>query len=124
MEAFDVPELANERARSGKPYLEFLRKPSLSAGLYVLPAGGDDPQQPHTEDEVYVVLGGRATIRVGGEDRPVGPGSVVFVAAGVEHRFHGIEEDLAVLVVFAPPEYALAKREQPASLLAGQGGDR
>jgi mannose-6-phosphate isomerase-like protein (cupin superfamily) len=52
---------------------------------------------------VYYVISGRGTIRVGGEDRPVKPGSLVFVAARVEHRFHTIEEDLCVLVFWAPP---------------------
>lgn len=80
--------------------------PSLSMGLYALPAGGVDPQQPHTEDEVYYVVSGRATIRVGEEDRPVESGSVVFVEARVEHRFHTITEDLTVLVFFAPAEYS------------------
>ncbi len=98
MEAFELDEL------SGSPYLEFLRSEALSAGLYELPAGGTDPQQPHAEDEVYVVMSGRAQIRVGDEDRPVGPGTVVYVAAGVEHRFYDIGEDLRVLVIFAPPE--------------------
>src|SRR3712207_4430718 len=89
-------------------YLEFLRVPSLSVGLYCLPAEGTDPQQPHTEDEVYYVVQGHATIRVAAEDRPVGPGSIVFVAAGVEHRFHTIQEDLVILVFFAPAEYSAA----------------
>ena len=108
MEAFGLTELAIDQAQSGKAYLEFLRRPSLSAGLYVLPAGGVDPQQPHSEDEVYAVTAGRAQIRVGEEDREVGPGSVVFVAAGVEHRFHSIAEDLSILVLVAPAEYAMA----------------
>ncbi|MBI5567863.1 MAG: cupin domain-containing protein [Chloroflexi bacterium] len=75
-------------------------------GVYALPAGGIDPQSPHTEDEVYYVASGRAQIRVGDEDRSVGPGSIVFVAANVKHRFHSIEEDLSVLVFFAPAEYS------------------
>jgi len=112
MHAFELSDLAAERGRSGKPYLEFLRVPALSAGLYLLPAGAADPQLPHTEDEVYVITAGRARIRVGDEDRAVGPGSVVYVAAQVEHRFHAIEEDLSVLVLFAPAEYTLAQ-EQP-----------
>jgi mannose-6-phosphate isomerase-like protein (cupin superfamily) len=85
-------------------YEEFLRVPSLSVGVYRLPAGGEDPQSPHAEDEVYYVIEGRATIRVGEEDRPVRPGSTVFVAARVPHRFHSIEEVLTILVFFAPPE--------------------
>jgi mannose-6-phosphate isomerase-like protein (cupin superfamily) len=77
----------------------------MSVGIYVLPAGGVDGQKPHSEDEVYYVLSGRATVMVGGEERPVQTGSAVFVAAEIEHRFHSIEEDLVLLVVFAPAEY-------------------
>lgn len=111
MDAYDLRHVAAERARLGQLYYEFLRKPSLSAGLYVLAAGQDDPQQPHTEDEVYHVVRGRAMIRVGEEDRPVGPGSVVYVAAGVPHCFHAIEEELEVLVVFTPAEYSAKPRD-------------
>jgi mannose-6-phosphate isomerase-like protein (cupin superfamily) len=104
VDAFELRHIAEERQKLGKLYYEFLRKPSLSAGLYMLAAGRDDPQQPHTEDEVYHVIRGRATIRVADEDRPVGPGSVVYVAAGVPHRFHDIQEELEILVVFTPAE--------------------
>lgn len=106
MDAFELHQLIAERARSGKPYLEFLRVPDMSAGLYWLPAGGTDPQSPHTEDEVYYVVSGRAQIRVAGEDRLVQAGSVVYVAKNVQHRFHSIEEELTVLVFFAPAEYS------------------
>ena len=78
----------------GRLYQEFLRVPSISAGLYVLEAGADDPQRPHQQDEIYYVIAGRAQIRVDGEDRPVQAGSVVFVAKHVEHRFHSIEQRL------------------------------
>lgn len=105
MEAFELPDLLRRRAEQGAPYLEFIRTHDLSVGLYVLPAGGTDPQGPHTEDEVYHVLSGRGRIRVGTEDQAVGPGSTVFVGADVEHRFHDIEEELVVLVVFGPAEY-------------------
>jgi mannose-6-phosphate isomerase-like protein (cupin superfamily) len=104
MDAFELTQLIAERERSGQPYLEFLRVDSLSAGLYVLPTGGVDRQQPHTEDEVYYVASGRGAIAVAGESRSVAAGSVVFVKAGVEHRFHSIEEELAILVFFAPAE--------------------
>jgi mannose-6-phosphate isomerase-like protein (cupin superfamily) len=104
VEAFDLARLLSEHDSSKEPYLEFIRVPSLSAGLYVLPAGASDPQQPHTEDEVYHVVSGRGRIRVGAEDRGVEAGTVVFVEAGVDHRFHSIEEDLTVLVFFAPAE--------------------
>jgi mannose-6-phosphate isomerase-like protein (cupin superfamily) len=75
-------------------------------GMYVLPAGGTDPQSPHTEDEVYYVLSGKAQIKVGEEDRAVQAGSIVYVAKNAEHRFHTIEEELTLLVFFAPAEYS------------------
>lgn len=104
MDAFELEQVAAERERLGRRYHEFLRVPALSVGLYVLGAGTEDPQRPHTEDEIYHVVRGRATIRVSDEDRPVGPGSVIYVAADVPHRFHTIEEDLEILVVFAPAQ--------------------
>ncbi len=103
MDAYELDALTNERRQSGERYFEFIRASTLSTGIYALSAGDADPQRPHTEDEVYYVIHGRASIHVAGEDRPVQPGTVVFVAAGAEHRFHAIEEDLTVLVVFAPP---------------------
>jgi len=104
MQTFATAELFAERARSQKSYLEFLRVPSMSLGIYELPAGGTDPQKPHNEDEVYYVLRGRGRMRVGEADRPVAPGDIIFVAARVEHRFHSITEDLSLLVFFAPAE--------------------
>lgn len=104
MQAFALSSLLTEQAQSDERYLEFLRVPSLSMGLYVLPAGGVDGQKPHNEDEVYYVVRGRAQINVAGEDQPVEPGSIIFVAAHVPHRFHTISEELAVLVFFAPAE--------------------
>ncbi len=84
--------------------LEFLRIPAMSAGVYTLAAGSADPQKPHREDEMYYVVRGRARMRAGAEDRAIGQGSVIFVAAEVEHRFYDIEEELVVLVFFAPAE--------------------
>ncbi len=110
MDAFVLTALLEEHARSDKAYVEFLRRPSLSMGVYRLPAGGVDLQSPHGEDEVYYVVSGKAQIRVGDEDRPVCSGSIVFVAARVPHRFHTIEEDLTILVFFAPAEYANQQR--------------
>jgi mannose-6-phosphate isomerase-like protein (cupin superfamily) len=104
VDAFELRELDNERAASGRLYEEFLRVPAMSMGLYVLEAGAEDPQSPHDEDEAYIVMAGRAVIDVDGEDRAVGPGSVVFVAAHVPHRFHSISQRLEVMVVFAPAE--------------------
>ncbi len=101
MEAFQLAEVVAERARSGESYRQFLNAGSLSVGLYVLPAGGEDPQQPHAEDEVYYVVAGRATLRVDGRDRPVAPGDILFVGAGIEHRFSDIAEELTLLVFLA-----------------------
>jgi len=104
MEAFELADIELRRRARGSFYHEFLRRPSMSLGLYVLPVGGTDPQRPHTEDEAYLVLRGRAKIRVGAEIRAVEPGSVVYVPARVEHRFQDITEELAVAVMFAPAE--------------------
>jgi len=101
---FDIDEVNAQRQDGTKLYQEFLRVPAMSAGLYVLPAGAPDPQKPHGEDELYYVVRGRARMKVGTEDQEIRPGSVVFVEAGVEHRFFDIDEELHVLVFFAPAE--------------------
>ena len=104
MEIFEIDGVEAARSARSEQYHEFLRRDSMSAGLYVLRAREQDPQTPHGQDELYYVVSGRGRIRVHEHDRPVGPGSIVFVEAGVEHRFHTITSDLTVLVVFAPPE--------------------
>ncbi len=104
MEAFKIDDLVAQQAAGERPYLEFLRHPSMSLGLYVLPAGSVDPQQPHDENEVYYVLSGQGQIDVGDETQPVQPGSIVFVAAHVPHKFHSITDELKILVFFAPAE--------------------
>lgn len=105
VDAHELADLLQQRVASDRPYHEFIRTHDLSVGLYVLPAGGMDQQSPHTEDEVYYVISGRATIRVGEEVRPVQAGSVVFVGADVAHRFLDIQEEMVVLVLFGPAEY-------------------
>jgi mannose-6-phosphate isomerase-like protein (cupin superfamily) len=85
-------------------WTEQFRVPDLSVGTYSILAGGADGQSPHTEDEIYVVTAGRATIESGGERAEVGPGAVIYVPAGEMHRFTGVTEDLALLVFFAPAE--------------------
>jgi len=101
---FTVDDLEQQRTQSGKSYREFLRVPALSGGLYVLPPGAADLQRPHHEDEMYYVIRGKARFRAGDDDREISAGSVLYVAAEVEHRFHDITEELAVLVFFAPAE--------------------
>jgi mannose-6-phosphate isomerase-like protein (cupin superfamily) len=83
---------------------EVHRSADLSIGIYEIPAGGHDGQSPHTEDEVYVVLAGRARLAGPDQSIAVGRGSVVFVAAGEEHRFLDVQEALRVAVVFGPSE--------------------
>ena len=104
MIALESNSLIQQRADAGKLYLEFLRVPSMSMGLYTLEAGATDPQQPHNEDEVYYIVSGRGQIYVAGENQPVQTGSIVFVAAHDKHYFHSIEETLNILVFFAPAE--------------------
>ena len=101
---FEIGSLEEERQQTGQRYLEFLRLPAMSAGVYVLAAGSTDLQTPHKEDEMYYVVRGRARMRVGTEDQAISAGSVIFVAANVEHHFHDITEELVVLVFFAPAE--------------------
>jgi len=104
MDAFEIADVEASRVAAGRLYEEFLRVGSMSAGLYVLEAGATDPQTPHAQDEIYHVISGRAQIEVDGASRAVQPGSVVFVAKGVDHRFHSIKQRLELLVVFAPAE--------------------
>ena len=104
MKAFEIVDLMEKQGAGERPYLEFIREPTLSVGLYMLPAGENDPQQPHNEDEIYYIIGGRGHIFVGGEERNVQPGSIIYVPAGIEHRFHTITEKLTILVFFAPAE--------------------
>ena len=104
MLAFELSDLLPKFQREKHFYHEFLRAPSMSLGIYTLAVGATDPQLPHTEDEVYYVASGRGQIQVMGEDRPVQSGSIIFVKAGDDHRFHSITEDLTLLVFFAPAE--------------------
>jgi len=108
VDAFELVTLVEKGEQEGPPYRELLRVPSMNMGVYRLKAGARDPQTPHTEDEAYFVTRGRGSIRVGSEERTVGPGSVIFVKAGVEHRFHDVREDFVVLVFFAPAEGSAA----------------
>jgi quercetin dioxygenase-like cupin family protein len=99
---FRLDELNRRRGDSEEEYREFLRRPALSAGVYELATGATDSQQPHAEDEVYYVAGGRARFQAAGTTSRVEPGCIIFVRAGVEHRFVEIEEDLRLLVFFVP----------------------
>jgi quercetin dioxygenase-like cupin family protein len=101
---FHIDDLSRQRSESCKLYREFVRVPAMSAGVYVLAKGGTDPQKPHREDEMYYVVRGRARMQIGSDHSEVRAGSVIFVEAEREHRFYEIEEELEVLVFFAPAE--------------------
>jgi mannose-6-phosphate isomerase-like protein (cupin superfamily) len=100
---FDLAEI--RRKLTGKPaeYLEFLNVPALNCGVYFLAAGSTDMQSPHDDDEVYLVLEGRARMKLQGTERAVGPGSLLYISATTEHSFFEIEEDMTLLVMFANP---------------------
>lgn len=102
LETFELVDVAHLRQTRDERYVQFLNAGSMSLGLYVLPAGSTDTQAPHKEDEIYYVTSGRGSIVVHGERRQVREGSIVFVAKDMDHQFVDIEEDLALLVFFAP----------------------
>ena len=98
---FDSASLVEQTQSKRSPYLEFLRVPALSSGIYILPAGATDLQTPHDEDEVYFVISGRARVRVDGKEHEITAGNILYVAATAEHSFFEIEEELTLLVFFA-----------------------
>jgi mannose-6-phosphate isomerase-like protein (cupin superfamily) len=98
---FQLDQLLGRKQGMSSPYLEFLRVPALSCGLYQLKAGAKDLQGPHDEDEVYLVLSGRGRLRINGEEREVQRGTLLYVRATSEHSFFEIEEDMTLLVFFA-----------------------
>lgn len=104
-DVFSAAELL-ARASDQHRYHEFLRLAAMSAGVYVLAPGASDKQSPHKEDEIYYVIRGKAKMRLGGKERNVRQGDVIFVEKNMEHRFFDIAEELALLVVFAPAESA------------------
>lgn len=111
MEPISLDQVRERQDSSEELYHEFLRATTLSVGRYVLPAGGEDPQSPHTEDEIYYVLAGTAKIRIGDDIHPVEPDDVVYVERGRDHEFVDIDQRLELLVVFAPAEGTLAEDE-------------
>src|ERR1700712_1168837 len=80
-------------------WVDQVRGPAMSLGTYSIPAGGTDDQVPHREDEIYVVVSGRAALLVDGQRLDVAAGSAVYVPAGQVQRFTDVVEDLTVLVV-------------------------
>lgn len=98
---FVFSKLNEQRNAENKAWLPFLEKDTLRCGVYHLEAGARDTQQPHAEDEVYYVVSGKGHFEVEGNTVEVGPGSIIYVDAGDQHRFMDIEEDLSILVFFS-----------------------
>ena len=96
--------LSTPRESHGVQYTEIHRVPAMSVGTYFLPAGSVDPQLPHTEDEIYVIIQGRGTLRTPGGDAAAVPGAALFVPAGEQHSFVDITEALFMYVIFSPAE--------------------
>jgi len=97
---FGVQPVVEKLRASGGGYEIVHSSPGVELGVYVLVAPEPDRQQPHSDDEVYVVLEGTGVLEVEGESVPVAEGDTVFVEAGADHRFTAYEQ-LALLVVFA-----------------------
>jgi mannose-6-phosphate isomerase-like protein (cupin superfamily) len=106
MNRYTVDDIDAQRLEIKEPWLEFQRSADLSTGLYVLEAGEIDEQVPHTEDEIYVAVSGRARFRTKDATVDVTPGTVLFVPANEEHRFIDVTESLRLVVVFGPAEGA------------------
>jgi len=105
--SFQSAEFSELHARARKApdgYVnDAVRSDLLNVGVYVLAPGAVDDQTPHREDEVYYAVSGRAQFTVDGDEHEVGPGTLLFVRAGADHRFHDIQEELSLLVFWAPP---------------------
>ena len=101
-DVFELLDMLDALQAEGRPYYEFLQRGSLSVGIYHLAPREPDQQRPHTEDEVYYVLSGEGRIDIDGDITQIRPGTVVFVAKHVPHRFVDYDEGLTLLVVFAP----------------------
>jgi mannose-6-phosphate isomerase-like protein (cupin superfamily) len=97
--AFGISAVKERLRDAGGGYEIVHESAGLELGVYVLVAPEPDSQQPHEDDEVYVVLEGTGVLDVEGDSVPVKEGSAVFVEAGADHRFSAYEQ-LSVLVIF------------------------
>ena len=97
---FQLPELL-EKADPGRvSFREFLRTPSLSCSVYHVPAGSQEMESAHEEDELYLVLEGKGRLRVQDAEHSIEKGTLMYVRATSGHTFFDIEEDLTVLAFF------------------------
>ena len=99
--SYKIEDINDKRLSEGGPYLSFINEKTLKTGLYVLPKGSEDKQNPHELDEVYYIIEGQSRFFVDGDTIEVNPGDVLYVKAQIEHRFIDIESDLKILVFFS-----------------------
>ena len=99
--AFELADLSKRLEKQGGYYLDFLKVRNLEAGIIVLHPDEADTQEPHSADELYYVIKGSGSMELGKKTIAVKEGSIVFVPAGLHHRFYGNTTDLVVLYMFA-----------------------
>jgi len=104
---FHIDELTPKVQSDDPCFLEYLRMPGLSSAVYRLPAGSRDMQAPHLEDEIYFVIEGKATLKVGNGEKQVLPGTILYVRATEEHSFFNITEDLTLLAFFGKTDMSV-----------------
>jgi mannose-1-phosphate guanylyltransferase len=109
VEPIQIDDVVERLEREDELFVEFLRRESMSLEVYRLQAGATDPQDPHTEDEVYYIVSGSAKIRIGEDVHPVEAGDIIFVEREVEHYFFDIKSELTTLIFFAPPYGSLVE---------------
>ena len=109
MEPIQINNVVEQLEQEDELFNEFLRRDSMSLEVYRLEAGATDPQDPHTEDEVYYIVTGSEKIRIGDDVHPVEPGDIIFVEREIDHYFFDIESELVTLIFFAPPYGSLAE---------------
>ena len=98
---FELSQLVTKLEEQGGYFLDFLQVRDLEAGIIVLHPGEADTQEPHSEDELYYVIDGSCWMELDKKKIPVKAGSIIFVPAGMHHRFYGNDTDLVVLYMFA-----------------------
>ncbi|MDR7482568.1 MAG: cupin domain-containing protein [Armatimonadota bacterium] len=101
-QVWDAFQVAAAMEGPAQQFQRLLTRPDLVVGVLRVLPGGLDLQGTHQQDEVYACVGGHGLIRLGDRDAPVAPGSVIFVPAGLPHRFHGNKEQLTLAYVLAP----------------------
>jgi mannose-6-phosphate isomerase-like protein (cupin superfamily) len=98
---FELEGVLSQLEKEGGYFLDFLKVRNLEAGVILLHPGENDTQGPHAADELYYVIEGSGSIELGKKTKPLRKGSVVFVPAGLPHRFRDNKQDLVVLYVFS-----------------------